>query len=182
VTPKQIVDTVKIPTWLSPEEKLKLAELAIEFDKTGSKIVEVGSLYGGSTALLALGAPHAIVVTHDDFSWSPEGYGQASASKVKENLRWLGITNVVIVEGDSRITASGWKDPIDLLWIDGGHSVEFVLSDLNNLGPHAKVIALHDYGNPSWTTISDAVEIFLRTHPEFTNNEVTGWIAVLRRK
>lgn len=169
-----------IRTWLYDEEKMRLATLAQEVP-AGGTIVEVGALYGGSTALLALGQPEATVHSHDNFSWSPEV--PASAAFMLENLKELGIENVVIHEGDSRVTAKEWDRPIDLLWIDGGHSFEFVWNDLSTFGPHAKVIALHDYKNPSWPDIEQAVVRFLAEHENyFIDPLVVGQVVTLRRK
>jgi predicted O-methyltransferase YrrM len=179
VTPFEIFQKcASIPTWLLPEEKLKLAELAIAANRPGGVIVEVGSLYGGSSAILALGAPDSTIYSHDDFSWSP--LTQASPAQVRENLYPLGIKNVEIIEGDSRVTAASWDKPIDLLWIDGGHSYEFVMADLRNLGNKAQVIAIHDFVNPAHPDVRRAVEEFLEWDKDFKLDVVVVSLAVLR--
>lgn len=62
----------RIPSWTSTIEREKLAELSAEVPPTGT-IVEIGCLYGGSTAVLALSNPSALVRSIDNFSWTPEG-------------------------------------------------------------------------------------------------------------
>ena len=168
-----------IPSWTNDNERELLAELARDAE---SPILEVGCLYGGTTAVLASANPDAKVYSIDDFSWTPTGYPTASADLTKENLARNGITNVTIIESDSRKTAKTWKERVGLLWIDGGHSFEYVYSDLYNFGPLADVIALHDYGNPFWPTIQQAVEAFMKKFPDqWRIDKVVGSVCVLRR-
>ena len=54
------------------EERGCLAQLAREVPDQGL-IVEIGCLYGGVTAVLALSNPSAAVIAIDDFSWHPGG-------------------------------------------------------------------------------------------------------------
>jgi len=170
-----------IPTWLSDEEKLRLATMAMEVPPGGT-IVEVGALYGGSTALLALGQPEAAVYTYDDFSWSPIGdRPPASAGQLNRSLQDLGIRNVRIVEGDSRETGKLWQGPIDLLWLDGGHSYEYIHADLANFGPWAKRIACHDWQNPAWEPVTKAITDFLREHAEWRIGAVVDMLVELWR-
>jgi len=171
----------EIYTITTAEERNCLARLAAQVPNNGI-ILEIGALYGGVTAILAQSQPRAHVMTIDNFSWHPEGMPETSAALVEDNLNKLGIKGVSIIEGDSRKIARKWADEIDLLWIDGGHSYEFVYSDLYNFGPHAQVIALHDYDNPIWATIRQAVETFISKFPYWYIHEVVGMVVVLRRK
>lgn len=170
-----------IPSWVDPNELQCLAELAKEVPENG-QIVEIGALYGASTMHLATNAPKATVVTIDEFSWTPSGYPKASAELLLENLSANDVHNVNIIEGDSRVIGKQWTGIIDLLFIDGGHSYEFVKSDLDNFAPTAQVVALHDFDNPFWPTIRKAVEDFLQEHDYFFLDKVVGTVAVLRRK
>lgn len=145
-------------------------------------ILEIGCLYGGVTAVLALSAPFAYVSTIDDFSWSPENMPKATKELAEKSFIELGIKNIKVFEGDSIKIGREWKTEIDLLWIDGGHSFNYVYSDLINFGPHSRVIALHDYDNPIWETIRQAVEIFIGKYPEWHLANVVDTVAVLRRK
>lgn len=172
-----------VPSITSPLERVALVEIAMEVPWDGI-IFEVGSLYGGTTALLALAAPDAKVITVDDFAWYPEdwNYGPTSPDLLYENMRKVGAVNVEVYKGDSRTMGEKWETPIDLLWIDGGHSFEFVRADLENFGPHAAVIALHDWDNPLWPTIRQAVEDFIVQHPEWEVERNVEMVVVLRRK
>lgn len=178
---KKIVETAShILSLTTTEERECLARLASEVDS--GLIVETGCLYGGVTAILALASPESKVVTIDNFSWHPSEYGPTSPELLMENLENLGIFRVNLLVGDSREWGKTWEKDINLLWIDGGHSYDFVFSDLSNFGVHAQVIALHDYGNPAWGTIKQAIDDFLRSTNYFELAEVVDTVAVLRRK
>lgn len=172
-----------IPAWLEDAEKLELFDLGSACI-VGDRIVEVGTLYGGSSACLGLGARDgAELLIFDNFSWTPDGFPTATAALAAANLTSVGLKNFNIIEMDSlNCEYSADDKPISLLWVDGGHSLEFITHDLETFGPFAQVIACHDYGNTFWTTIKAAVEKFIEKHPEFYLDHVTGMIAVLRRK
>lgn len=169
-----------IPTWLAEDEKVRLIELAMEV-ALGKLIVEIGSLYGGSTALLALAAPKAKVIAIDNFSWSPITERPASQAELLRNMASCEIENVTVMEGDSRRIGFAWQGVITLLWIDGGHSYEFVRMDLGNFGPWAYKIALHDYDNPAWPSVKQAVEDFIAKYPIWEIESVVGMLVTLKR-
>ncbi len=163
-------------------ERECLARLAQEVDHNGKSIVEIGCLYGGMTAVLGIAAPNSQITTIDDFSWHPEDDVPTSADLLLSNMKKVGVSNVQVLEGDSRRIGINWFSPIDLLWVDGGHSYDYVFMDLMLFGVRAKTIALHDFGNPFWATIKQAIEDFLRlTDGMFILSEVAGTVAVLRR-
>ena len=156
-----------------------LSRLAKEV-KAGGLIVEVGTLFGGVTSVLAKSAQKARVISMDDYSWTPEGTPNSPAL-VHALLDEAGIANVELLQGDSRQLCKGWNQPIDLLFIDGGHSYEFVYSDLYNFGRHAEVIALHDYNNPIWLSVRKAIEAFIAKDRIWQIAEVVDMVATLRK-
>lgn len=162
-------------------ERECLARLALEITKPSPVIVEIGSLYGGTAAVLALAAPQAEVICIDTFEWYPPDDVPASADLLRSNMQKAGVNNVRVIEGDSRVLWKTWRTKIDLLFIDGGHSFEWVYSDLSRFSPYTRVVALHDYGNPFWPTIKQAVDRHLKENPIWRLDEVTGTVAVLRR-
>jgi hypothetical protein len=145
------------------------------------RIVEIGGLYGGMTAVMALASPESQVTVIDDFSWDPDNVG-VSAEALLGRVGALGITNVDVQTGDSRAIGKTWKEPIDMLWIDGGHDYEFVLADLNNFGPHARKILLHDYKNPFWPSVEKAIGVFISKHPGWRVDYNIEQVVVLQRK
>jgi tRNA and rRNA cytosine-C5-methylases len=179
------IDAVEIARVVRPltdiNERECVAKLAADVPPGGS-IVEIGSLYGGMTAVLGLANPEAKIVSIDDYSWHPADDVPTSKELLLANMKRVGVKNVKAREGDSRVIGKTWKKAIDLLWIDGGHSYEYVHSDLVNFGPHARVIAVHDYKNPAWATIEQAINDFIQDHPEWAIVDVVGMVAVLKRK
>lgn len=168
------------PSWTTEAERGEMIRLAQEVPANGL-IVEIGGLYGGMTCVLGLANPQARIVVVDDFSWHPLKDLKASPSLLLSNCNSAGVRNVRVVAGDSRKVGATWSEAIDLLWIDGGHSYEFVRSDLDKFGPHARRIALHDWDNPAWGSIREAVQDFVHVHPEWTFDHNVEMVAVLER-
>lgn len=178
-----IIDRARvIPSYTHPEERQLLCDLAGEI-AAGGHIVEIGCLYGGMTAVLALANPSARITCIDDFSWNPRNLA-LGADALLERLRALGAANLpAIVTGDSQRIGKSWTEPIDLLWIDGGHNYECVSADLANFGPHARVIALHDFANPYWAVhVMRAVAEFLRGRKGWALTAVAHYTVVLRKE
>lgn len=171
----------KVPSWTSIAEREKLAELA-EQVPAGGLIVEIGALYGGMTVVMGTANPRANITSIDNFSWTPPGYETRPACKaeMERNLAEFGVS-AEIIEGDSRTIGKAWRETIDLLWIDGGHSYDYVRQDLENFGPHAFVIALHDWDNKFWPDIRQAVEDFMAKHPGWEIVSVVETVVVLRK-
>lgn len=170
-----------IPTLTTINERELLSNLASKVPAKGL-IVEIGALYGGVTAVLALSAPEASVVTIDNFSWCPPGFPETSRETVIENMKYVGADNVSVITGTSQEVFLTWGHRIDLLWIDGGHSFKYVYFDLYNYGKLSNVIALHDYGNEAWPDIKKAIDIFLAKEKEWRFDNQVDMVAVLRRK
>lgn len=169
-----------IPSWTEDVERELLAKLAADVKSKGL-IVEIGALYGGTTAVLAKAAPKAKVISIDEFSWTPEGYPKATKELLETHLKEVGVKNVTVIEGKSEDVGRTWDKHIDLCFIDGGHSYQYVYADLCNFAPHADVVACHDFKNPFWPTIEQAISDFIQLHPEWDLAETAGTVAVLRR-
>jgi len=179
---KDIIErAAKVRPLTEINEREILAQLSAAV-KADGLIVEIGCLYGGTTGVLALANPFARVQTIDTFEWHPPDDVETSPALLYQNMEKIGAENVEVLEADSRVIWKHWQDPIDLLFIDGGHSYEWVFSDLSHFAPFSQVMALHDYDNPFWKTIRQATEDFLEKHPLWYLDEVVGTIAVLRRK
>jgi hypothetical protein len=150
--------------------------------KSRGLIVEIGTLFGGMTAVMGLANPQAEIITIDDFSWHPSDDVVNTPDVVQKNMDKVGVKNVKIVKGDSREIFKLWERKIDFAFIDGGHSYDWVYPDLKNTGLHSSVIALHDYKNPAWDTVERAVNQFLEDNKDWEIAEVVGWIVVLSKK
>jgi predicted O-methyltransferase YrrM len=127
-------------------------------------IVEIGAYLGRSTACLALGCKgtetHIFSIdlfggVYDDVRNSPsrEKFDRSFLDDWEENMGSLGVLNYVTpIQGDSRQVAKGWKDPIDMLFIDGSHKFEDVIDDFRNFFPYVVnggIVGIHDV-TPSW--------------------------------
>jgi len=164
------------------DERECLARCAMEVPDDG-RIVEIGCLYGGTTAVLALAKPTAEVITIDVYDWHPPDDVPTSPELLLQNMAGIGAINVHVHPiGDSLVAWKTWKLDIDFLFIDGGHSYEWVFNDLSHYSAFSKVMACHDYDNPFWPSIRKAVEDFLQKHPLWYLAEQAGTVAVLRRK
>ena len=171
-----------ISSWTSEEERRLLRELSAEVPDNGD-ILEIGCLYGGTTYELASVNPKVHVTTVDNFSWTPEGYPTASSALAKKNLEDNDVHNVSIVVGTSSEFLSKYNGEVDLSFIDGGHSYEYVNPDLLACAKFSKVIVLHDYHNDhEWMGITKAVDEFIRGNPNWILDKVVGMMVVLRRR
>jgi len=110
-------------------------------------IMEVGSCMGlssGAMALACLGTERRLYVL-DTF---PLG----NLAKFDRGMKALGVNpHIIIYRGDSRTMPIQYPpEKIDMLFIDGDHSIETVRSDSDNFFPCLKsggILALHDHGN-----------------------------------
>ena len=142
-----------VPGWETPHEQGLLLSLASAINPAygvydSRLIVEIGSEFGMSASLFALGAPQAYIICIDINPDAP----------FMDNLREtkLNIDNVHPLFGDSQKIAIMWEryvvelqvgKEIDLLFIDGDHSYNGALSDLTRYTPHVKhggFLAIHD--------------------------------------
>lgn len=182
MTAEQIIEQASaIPSWTSVAERMEVLKQA-EKVQPGGQIVEIGGLYGGMTAVMGLANPEARITVVDEFSWHPIKGRPASEEELMRNVHLVGVTNVSVIAEDSREVGKAWDQPIDFLWIDGGHSYEYVKSDLDHFGPHAQVIACHDWDNPFWPDIRHAVEDFIAENPEWEVSHNAEMVVVLVRK
>lgn len=113
-----------------------------------SLIVEIGTLKGGTAYLL--GKSRRRVYTIDNYSESGSNIGEATA-----NLKSL--RNVHLLVGTSEEIAKTWKQPIDLLFVDGSHLYEMVILDLNSWLPLVKqggFVVFHDFMSHWGTTVA----------------------------
>jgi precorrin-6B methylase 2 len=181
-TAKEIVEQAMVVRPLTEiNERECVAELALQVAEK-EVIMEIGALYGGMTAVLALAAPQASIITIDNWSWHPEDDVSTSADLLYANMQKIGVKNVGVLTGDSRVFGRTWDTPLALLWVDGGHSYDWVFMDLMQFGAWAEVIAVHDCGNPFWDSVNKAVAEFIRLmNGTYYIEEIVGTVAVIRK-
>jgi predicted O-methyltransferase YrrM len=123
--------------------------------KEGSRYLETGSYLGGSALLVALFSP-ATVWAHDIWETRLSGPNEHESLEVKDYLfefykmvKENKLENRIIpVRGDSKYTVGIHDDKsVDLAFIDGDHSYEGALGDLQKVYPKMKsggTILVHD--------------------------------------
>lgn len=171
------IDRYGIAGFITDPEADVLFKLARDVP-AGEVIVEIGGLYGASTAVIANAAPAAHVLCIDAFCWHP--LGEASALRMREGLAACGADNVVILPGDSGAVGDSWASHIACLFIDGSHEYLDTARDLANYGEYAQVIACHDYTNALTPGVTRAVDEFCSVTP-FEVTEQADFVCVLRR-
>lgn len=130
--------TVFSQLWIEEEENLCKWGSSL---KDNAVIVEIGTAQGGSAYLLATSASEKNISIYSyDISPSQEAF---------DNLKGLKVN---IIKSSSVEGAIEWpkgaNSPIDLLFIDGSHTLENVHSDFISWFPYVKIggiILFHDY-------------------------------------
>ena len=112
-------------------------------EKNPKCIVEVGTWNGGRAMEMLNLAPQAVYYGFDLFE-DADPKTDAEEFNVKQHysvedveMRLTGY-KVHLIKGNTRETLKNFKPeiPVDFVWLDGGHSVETVRSDWENLKPH----------------------------------------------
>ena len=132
-------DVEHISGWLGKQDAQVLYKYASQV--TG-KILEIGCYAGKSTRILALSSPDSKIITVDPFVLG-------DANKVKSEF--YGSTwglNVELINSYSYQIAKGWKDEVDLIFIDGEHTYKAVKKDIEMFAGYLKsggFMLAHDY-------------------------------------
>ena len=143
-----------IDGWLTPKEGRLLYDLARRASGRGA-IVEIGSWKGKSTIWLARGCQRGAgqsVYAIDPHTGSSEHHAQYGAvNTVKEfgeNLRRAGVeANVIPRVMTSAEAAATFAEPVELIFVDGGHEYELIKRDFELWFPRVidgGVMAFHD--------------------------------------
>jgi hypothetical protein len=134
---------------ISPAESRFLGELAATAEAR-RPIVEVGTLFGASTLVLASWKPPSQrLLTVDNYSWNPLGISPAAHRLATRARLSYAIRHqaVEIVDCDATSFYASYEGPAPALFFcDADHSYEAVLNDLRwarSVG--ASLIAGHDY-------------------------------------
>jgi predicted O-methyltransferase YrrM len=192
--------------FMPPDEGLALHAAAKEAAAgLGLPLLEVGTYCGRSTILLADAAASAgtVVVTVDHHCGSEEqqpGWEYHDSSLVdpvtgrmdtlpefRRTLHAAGLEeHVIAVVGRSRQVARVWRQPLGLVFIDGGHTDEHAGGDYEGWAPlvaEGGLLAIHDvFPDPA-----DGGQAPYRVHQRalasgvFTEVSVTRSLRVLRR-
>ena len=166
--------------WRGSLNEVELGLLKRAVEQTANRpgpIIEIGTLFGFTTALLASWvADDRKIVTVDNFSWNPWGLvpeaHQALTRRVLAPFLRSGRVEIA-VQGSAEFFAAYAGPPPSLVFIDGDHSYEAVRRDIagaQRIG--AAVIGGHDYA-PSIPGVVQAVE---ERFPGATVRSDTAWM------
>jgi hypothetical protein len=152
-------DVSKIDGWLSDNEAETLYDFA---QRANGPIVEIGSCFGRSTAALGRGSMagnHQQVYAVDSFVGVPPddrpasdgespGWACSSPELLRANLDAAGVNGLVTIVPKASADAVGEiPDGIDVLFIDGGHDFDSVITDITLFAPKVRIgghVVLHD--------------------------------------
>lgn len=126
--------------------------------------------------------PEMEVYIFDDWSYVKDGDG-FRIKKLLEN--GFNHRNYTIIDGDSKETLPRFfndtprkqfpgdyvcGDKIDLVFIDGDHSMEGAISDLNAVVGKFKVLVFHDLHHPEHSYLDEVFKGYVKAHgyPSFT--------------
>ena len=158
---EDVRDLMRLPAWQEPVEGCALHALAQWTHARGGAVLEVGSLRGQSTAMLALALRGAdsdgFVVSIDPHLEEP-----ANAAQVRLTLTQIGEERrlVQFTAGSDDVWSLLRPGCASFIFIDGDHSYAQVVADFKHyrelLAPGG-CLAFHDYGYGSHNGRADVV-------------------------
>ena len=189
-----------IDGWLSVDEAIELYELARALPHERPLVVEVGSWQGRSSVCLARGlagklAPRLCCI--DPFDASGDGasadeYGARARrlggplrASFETNLRAAGVDGLVqVMQGRSHEHAAAWREPVDMVFLDGDHAYDAVKRDLQDWAARVRpggYLALHDVVHAVHDGPRRALDELLRADPGWADAHTVDSMFVARR-
>ncbi|KKS77417.1 MAG: Translation elongation factor P [Candidatus Woesebacteria bacterium GW2011_GWC1_42_9] len=173
----EIYGNPMIEGWLSPLEGAALREYAKD-----RVCLEIGSYKGRSANYMAQTAK--ILYCVDTFKADGQGQNQMqNFTSIKDFLFNIKKFNniIPIIAKSSSVALLFASDSLDLVFIDGGHDYDSVISDIDSFFPKVRaggLICFHDYGpNTGWDGVMIAV-----TERFGTPNAIHDHLAVIIKK
>jgi MMP 1-O-methyltransferase len=187
-SPDWLKVVLSIEGLVAPSECRLLHRLAREGG--GGEIVEIGSYRGRATAALAFGSRagagatvHAVDPHTSTVGVLGQRYGPADGEAWRANIARAGVGSLVReVARASPEAASGWVDPIELLFVDGDHAADAVRADIAAWAPfvvRGGRLALHDSLRPAMGPTRVLSELLLSG--KWVTTERVADTTVLRR-
>ncbi len=164
----------RVDGWLRPEAAILISGLA-DIQKVSGAVGEIGVHHGKLFLLLELcrseGERAVAVDLFDMQDQNVDGSGHGDIKQFRRNLARFAARpdEVVVHSSDStKLDAEGLLDlsggPFRLFSVDGGHTAEITLSDMqlaaSTLAP-AGLLILDDYFNVEWPGVSEGVNRYL---------------------
>lgn len=165
ISPELLATAERATGFMPTNEGLALYQAAKDYLGTGLA-VEVGTYCGKSTIFLgaAASATGGLIVTVDHHRGSEEhqpgweyhdpdlvdpGTGQLDTlGEFRQTIAHAGLEDqVVAIVGNSSTTASFWRSPLALVFIDGGHTDSAAIADYEGWAPwliNGGALVIHD--------------------------------------
>ena len=129
----------------------------------GGPIVELGTLFGSSTRVIALfKAASRELISVDNYSWNPIGFPPEMHFEITERVLSDAIRhwNVRLLAMDSTAFYNTYAEPSPaMVFIDADHSYRAVKADIEGArGLNAGIICGHDYDKEHCPGVVQAVE------------------------
>ena len=126
------------------------------------KVLEIGSLYGGTLwHWIQKSVPGTVIVSVDKI---PDNKHHRASVVLEEHKQWAGwaetaqVEIVEIVGRSDDLNVMSWVkeyQPFDFIFVDGGHEYDVVHADYNNYYPMLRkggLMAFHDIAAPDRNT------------------------------
>jgi len=171
----------KVAHWINVETEVPILHKYVSALHKGQTYFEIGTGLGCSSIIAALSSVERVQVWTVDIGShyldkldSLEAYENTVLAWYKE----YGVQHrITFLCTDSRRML--WSKPIHVLFIDGDHSYESVVADIEQWTPHVNgVVLFHDYYCPHTPGVKQAVDECMADWQEVENG---GSIKVFRR-
>ena len=132
-------------------------------------IVEIGSYCGGSTVVIGREAarrnPRVKLYAIEPFTFHEARYQYDYESLFDRNVAEWGLADVIVkVKMSSDQATYEWKEQIDFLYVDGDHSYDAVVRDIQNFVQFVcpgGLFAFHDYKPVGKEGVKKAIDEFV---------------------
>lgn len=157
----------EISGFLEPEDATALQSIC-----KGKIVLEIGSLFGRSTACIAEVAERVHAV--DTFRSSGDGQQQLEEISTLRDFKTNteGYSNIVIhVKTSEEASREFDNESLDVIFIDGNHEYFDVMTDIEYWWTKIKpggVMVFHDYGPRGWAGVTKAVD------KSFSKDNISG--------
>ncbi len=196
----RILPYASVDGWLTVDEAIALHELARALPDERALAVEIGSWQGKSSICLASGLrskrrARLVCIDPFDASGDKESRDEYAArqsrvdgplrSAFEANLADAGVRDLVEVQaGFSHHFAATFREPIDLLFLDGDHSFDGVARDFRDWAPKVRAggyLAMHDVVHAVHEGPRRVVEEMIKADPHWVDHRYVDSLFVARR-
>lgn len=196
----QILPYTSIDGWLSIDEAITLFELARALPHERPLAVEIGCWQGKSSVCLGRGlrgknTPRLVCIdpfdasgdqqSSDVYQRRADAVGGPLRSAFEHNLAEVGVRELVDVRpGYSQDLAEEFREPIDLLFLDGDHSFDAIQRDYRDWSPKVRAggfLVMHDVVHPVHEGPRRVVEEMIKQDPTWVEHRYIDSMFVARK-